>query len=344
MNAVPRKQTLLFMLLLGLLLALTISPTTAIGQEDNDDEDDTREVTIEISEQEATIKSEKETDTGKDEFEATIDVNSDPEIKFDYKVEGGDNTVNEELKVVLNEIIEFIDEDSGGTYDENDTVVQVYELSDIGFDDLAYVTNDLGDDGTEHVITATTNDEVFSFVTHVTECFTQINGTNVKPTQLKIDYMINDFPYQETDSKLALFNMVESSSRELNTADISPDEADGTASEPEESITDGIATYFAWSTVATIDGTETDVLSSYGESTATEEKLYLNYEHGNEIIHDPKLGIDTSDGNEETTGTTDESSRLWPDVSKAALVASSIFATLLFLAVPVALYWITRRK
>ncbi|MCH8906138.1 MAG: hypothetical protein IH840_03530 [Candidatus Heimdallarchaeota archaeon] len=323
--------------------------TDAVDDEEVEDPElDDREVLIQVTEKEASIFSESKNEIGKDAFEASISVSSDAELRLEYKSDSSSDEIITELKMSFSHIVEFLDGDSDGVYTEGngiDTVVQTYQMADVGFDDLAYITNDLGAGITEHVITGMTSDGVFSFVVHIVGSFAHISGSELKPTALKIDIIINGFDYQEADSKLALYSFIESTdgSTGLNVVETTPDEADGGSSGEEGIVsdTDGSGAFYTWQTSAMVDGANSGVLSSFVESTSTEQKLYLNYEHGASIVHDPKLGINIVNADPSVSGdngTTDKISRVLPDISYAALFGSTLLATLMFLGIPALIY------
>ena len=71
------------------------------------------------------------------------------------------------------------------------------------------------------------------------------------------------------------------------------DEIEGRSSDENEveiKIEDYIG-FFSWSNVALIDGVEKPVLVNPYDLDDDDEKLYLNYQHGDVIIHDPKVGL-----------------------------------------------------
>ncbi len=49
--------------------------------------------------------------------------------------------------------------------------------------------------------------------------------------------------------------------------------------------------FFSWVGNATIDGEETPVLTNPEDIDDEEQKIFLNYQHGEIIIHDPKIGV-----------------------------------------------------
>lgn len=339
MKQLKLKNYLLFILMFGIVLSMATN-VVAQDEETEDPETEDRDVSVEVNDYDVKITSERVDGDVKDEFTATIDADGDAEMKIEYKTEGSE-TVEAQLKIVFYEIVEYTDVDADGIYDENaDTILQTYTMSDVGYEVIEYTTNDLGAAGTEHVITIIDTNGIFSFVTHLTETFTTLDGTDLKPTALKIDIIINNFDYSDDGSKLALFHKIESTSKVVETEE-SPDEADGTATDEQAIVgsAGGLFAFYSWYETANVDGSSTDVLSSFEEVSDTEQKLYLNYEHGASIVHDPKLGINIG-----TDGATGQIPGVLPDISKAVLYGTTFLATMMFLAIPVSVHFYRKRK
>ncbi|TFF93741.1 MAG: hypothetical protein EU544_05425 [Promethearchaeota archaeon] len=146
-----------------------------------------------------------------------------------------------------------------------------------------------------HEIEWTTVDGIFTLKFYFTETFTEIGGETLTPTEVKFDIEINDFNYLNAASKLALMLVLESEN-DYEEDDDTEDEEEG-YSEDEEGASinsDNGSGFFTWKKTAEIDGETTDVLASEllpWEEEDDEQKMYLNYERGAEIVHDPKIGI-----------------------------------------------------
>ena len=251
-------------------------------------------VKLEVSDQEATLKTEIDNGTNKEEFKGFISFSGSPEVKIEYKSEVNSSETKSELKVRVQGLVEFNDTNNNGIFDANDTTLQVYKFDDIGFGALQRSTRDLGAGFTEHIINATTTDGVFTMVFHISETFTQSNGVNLKPTSVKIDYIIDHFIYTSNTSLLALDTKVESTSKVEESED-SPDEQDHFATNEATVKTAGDNTaYFSWVKTAQVDGVTTDVGVSVYESSDNDQKLYFIYQHGDLIVHDPTVGVQAS--------------------------------------------------
>ncbi|NPD90145.1 MAG: hypothetical protein HGN29_15650 [Asgard group archaeon] len=263
------------------------------GVHDHDEEDNKRKLQIEVSDYEAHIESSLQTGDVHNEFGVEMHA-EDEGLKFQFEFERDNDTVETELEfqVVLSEIIEYIDDPMDGYYNESiDEVVQVVELND--WNPIVYTIETIGND-TVHVFSIETDDSVFSATIYITGEFTVVNEVLVAPTQLKIDVGIHNFNYTEPDSVLALKVKLDSE-EEVDYEDdeeTEDEEYENATNEHEVEVTLGdYSGFFSWIETATIDGVEQEVKATPIDVGAEENKLYLNYPRGNEIIHDPKIGI-----------------------------------------------------
>lgn len=295
-------KLLLAFLLVGLMIT-AVSTTLMVQADDHetDDEDDEdedredREVEIDYDDNEIEIESERIGPDGvENEFSIEMDIDGKAEIEIEYSTEDNSTEVETEMKVVFISLIEYRDQNGNDVYDdETDEKIGSMELEN--YDPFGYTSTDLGNGETLHTISANTTDGVFGFIVHISESFTSVNGMDLKPTELKIDLLINDYPFEQNDTKLAFYHKIQSETeREFEDREESPGEEDETNYDDEEAIVDnreGAAAFYSWSKRAEVDGVNTTVEDSIREASSSEKYIYLNYERGTEIIHDPKLGI-----------------------------------------------------
>jgi hypothetical protein len=263
--------------------------TTSTSGADDDSND--REVTVTVSSTHAEIESKLESGGTEDSFKIEIDIDGSVEFKIQFESETAGNETETEFKVGFDELVEYIDVDDNGVYDDEvDNEVQTLELST--FEPLAYTTENISGIPV-HIFDVLTIDGVFGARIYASGDFTNINGSVIAPTQVKIDVMIHNFNFTESTSQLALKVHLET---ELETSfdDQTEDEDDGRA--VGEAAIDVLMTdlngFFSWKESAEIDGVTHAVNSSIHEVTATEQEIYLNYPQGSEIIHDPKIGFE----------------------------------------------------
>ncbi len=312
------------------------------GVHDHDEEENERNLQIEVSDKEAHIESRLKTGDVHNEFNVEMHA-EDEGLKFNFEFERDNDTVETEIEfeVVLTEIIEYRDIAADGYYNEStDEVVQVYELDE--FNPIVYTIETISNN-TVHVFAIETNDTVFSATIYIAGEFSLVNDVLVAPTQLKIDIGIHNFNYTELDTVLALKVKLGSELEvDYEDDDVTEDEEDERATDEHEveiSIGD-YSGFFSWIETATVDGVVKEVKATPIEIGEEENKLYLNYPRGNEIIHDPKIGIA---GILQTTPTGFLGIRPWivlPDLSRNELLIVSAVA---FIAIT-SLVMIFRRK
>ncbi len=258
--------------------------------EDNDLND--REVSVITSPSLVEIESELESGGTEDSFKIEVAVGPNgAEFKVEFETESTTNETEREFEVQFSKLVEYLDVNENGVYDDStDTDLQTLEL--VNFEPLVYTVENTVD-GPIHIIDVLTTDGVFGARVYAVGDFTEINGSIIVPTQVKIDVMIMNFNFTDVSSQLAL--KVELSTEvEMSFDDSTEDEDEGRAvSEAEMDIllTD-VTGFFSWKESAEIDGTTYPVNSSIHEVTATEQEIFLNYPQGNEIIHDPKIGFE----------------------------------------------------
>jgi len=266
-----------------------VSETSTSG-EDSDHSND-REVSVTVTSTHAEIESKLESGGTEDSFKIEIDLDGSVEFKIQFEAETTANETETEFKVGFDQLIEYIDVNSNGVYeDEVDTEVQTLALS--SFEPLAYSTENISGIPV-HIFDVLTTDGVFGARIYATGDFTNINGSVIAPTQVKIDVMIRNFNFTESTSQLALKVQLETS-LETSYDDQTEDEDNGRAVDEAaiDILMTDISGFFSWKESAEIDGVTHLVNSSIHEVTATEQEIYLNYPQGSEIIHDPKLGFE----------------------------------------------------
>jgi len=311
-----RKYNLFGIFLLGFLLFSTSFGLVAAQDDDGvdivDDDDDgvdddfeeenKRDIEIEVSDNEFQIESKLRNGDIKDEIKLKVTYDGDGVgVKISYEEEmeseGAIESESEfelEFKVEFRKIIEFVDLDGNGMYDKSiDQVVQEYDLN--SFQPIVYTTLSISNGTTLHYVIVNTTDGVFAAHIFFVEEFVVVNGTFIAPTQTKIDIEISNFNYLVDDSQLALYVKLESE-KEYKEDDETDDEENGHATEEDGVVVEsnGYSGIFTWNESALIDGVVMNVLSNtleVDDEDEMEQKLILSYPRGNHIYHDPKVGI-----------------------------------------------------
>lgn len=257
------------------------------GVADEEEEEEEREVKIKVEEDTAEIESELEQGERKDKFEMEFEADDIIRLKMMYSKETNTTEKDLEFELEFRRLIEFNDANQNNLYDKSDSIVSNYYLSGKEYEAISYTTQPTADSETEHILSTQTLDGVFKVVLHVTGSFAKIGAHTLRPTEVKIDIIISGYPYEGTDTLLALHSELDTKAkteRDEETAD----EAEGYAENEEEVeiSSDSYKAFFSWEKTATIDGVEESV-----EAVTKDSSLYLIYQRGNSIVHDPKMGI-----------------------------------------------------
>jgi hypothetical protein len=288
-------SSLIFASSLGIVLA-TDDDSDGI---DDDFEDATkRSLNVEVEDDKIKVESVLRTGTIKNkvEFELRNETNG---VTFSIEFTPNYDATNEseielEFQVRFREIVEYIDEDSNGIYnDVIDTEIQVYELD--SYKTTQYTVNPISADTSMHYFIISTTDDVFKAHAYFVEEFNFVNDTLVTPSETKIDIEINNFNYLNDSSRLALLTKLEAEV-EYEEEEETEDEELGYADDEKGvfAVNNTHIGFFTWKENASIDDVSMPVLKSPIEVDPlepNEQKLYLNYPRGTVIYHDPKVGI-----------------------------------------------------
>lgn len=301
-----KKYNLIGMIFLGILLLTSASSLVSASDDDDDGVDDEfeelnkRNISIEIEPHQVQVESTLRNGEQKDEFQLKIEFEDKGlSIKFSYETDVNELNSTEvelEFKVSFRKLIEFEDLNNNGIYDPTaDNKIQELNLS--SFQPIEYTNFTINVDTLVHYLIVNTTDGVFAAHIYLVEEFDFVNGTFIKPTQTKIDIEIKDFNYIHGSSQLALYIKLESEI-EYENDEHTENEEEGHATQEKEVVisTSRYAGFFSWAENALVDGVSKPVLASdieVDDDDDNEQKMYLNYPHGNHIYHDPIMGIMT---------------------------------------------------
>ena len=103
-----------------------------------------------------------------------------------------------------------------------------------------------------------------------------------------------NFPFIESTSKLALYTKLEAESEFEVDEETEDEERNHSSNEKEVDMSkSNFTSFFSWYEYALVDGINQTVYNSNVEGDESDsEKIYLVYEQGDLIIHDPKLGFE----------------------------------------------------
>ncbi|MHA1612821.1 MAG: hypothetical protein ACTSYU_12260, partial [Promethearchaeota archaeon] len=252
----------------------------------------------EFSDSEVQIESELKNGASKDSFQIKIEADDKLGIKLEYESEteaaGVEVELEIEFKVVFKSLIEFVDVNADGIFNESiDEEVQDFRLDD--FSPIEYLPEVQADNSTLHYLRVSTTDGVFTAHLFVAGEFMSLNTTVLTPTEIKIDIEIQDFPYINDSSQLALYTKIETE-YELEEEDHTENEELGFATN-ESGLTsemNGFMAGFSWAEQADVDGVMKNVTITpvdVDDDHPDDEKIYINYPRGTHIYHDPKIGV-----------------------------------------------------
>jgi len=227
----------------------------------------------------------------KDDFSVEITTNGELSFKGLYKSHTESNKINLEFQLRLYTILEYLDEDANGIYDdEMDTYLGEYIIEE--FLPIVYTTETIEGKITHKLIIETT-DGVFLAQVFIVEVITDINEIIVTPMEIKIDFEIHNYPFiMEEESLLALLVHFQTNAaygwNERSHAEEEGYEDDETEVEMKNR---DATSFFAWLNKAKADDVVVEVVGSPLKDSENGKKIYLNYPHATHIIHDPKIGI-----------------------------------------------------
>ena len=230
------------------------------------------------------------------ENEECIESDDDKESKITIACDDDDVVVYElEFEVRFKGLIEYVDLNDNGVYDEEiDQFIEDYGIS--SFQPVFYTPLNISDNSTLHYFLLNTTDGIFATHIYLPEELTYVDDNLVAPTQTKIDIEITNFNYINDSSQLALYTKLRSEETTYEEREETQDEKGGYATEEKEVFVknDIYIGIFSWKETVMVDGVEMDVLTNYlevDEDKGQVQHLLINYPRGNHIYHDPKIGI-----------------------------------------------------
>ena len=301
------KNSMISLFLLGIILfnfsfgfAQAFDDNEPYFTEDNDNINDDfedinkRDVEVDIVEDEIHIFSVRRSDTNKDQIGITVTYNPDgisfivrykskSEMEYEFNIAFG---------VIFREIIEFIDTNEDGVYNpEADENIQNVQLKN--FTSVFYETTPISNNSELHHLRILTVDEIFSVNFYIAEEFTLLDEILLTPSQIKIDIEISNFNYTNENSQLALSTLLDSEAIFEAEEETEDEEYDYSSNEQGVITTMGNHTgYFTWSKIAVIDEILEEISVSPLLNVEHGQKIFICYARGENIYHDPRLGIE----------------------------------------------------
>jgi hypothetical protein len=340
------KKMVAFGLILSILLISIIPITGECVAADVDRLNDLyykRQIFEEHNETSAKIISAKQTPERSDFVVFTIDTNVNDDKSLGVAVVYGDGNTSDDLmpSTVIGMapycLVEFIDNGDGrfmlGSWDEvdGDDVISVLPLHSYlddhndfyeqtgesdesmtwlpkpGYNNITHMRVIGPQDSTEIHLSAKSTDGIFELKAHIFNTIIHTEERILSPYEMKLDFVIRDFPYKSEDSILGLCSIVVSLNANWKIG--LPEAYDDWRSDVEEdglyydmgNISEGVG-YFTWNKNASLDDAVTEVNHSiptqvttllYSDDRATFfdlKNVALTYGRAGSIVHDPKLG------------------------------------------------------
>lgn len=293
-----KKRSLkqLAMLLLSLVLVMSAFATPVVAHDDDDDgiddeleEINERGVHVDIEPYEIEFESILLNADVYEEIE--VEIRSEDKIKVSIERSTHNGTAEPEIEasVEFREIIEFVDSNGDGAYDSGDDEVSSFDLRDTEYDQLEYITAMTPDGETHHIVTAQTSNGIFKVVLHAVGNFAVIESGVISPSEVKLDLIIENYPYEEEGTQLALVAKLETEAEVELHDDDHEDEEDDDEDEL-KLIAPEAEAFFSWENNATVDGVITPVNTTVVPDE-NGKKIFFVYTRGTSINHDPKLGV-----------------------------------------------------
>jgi len=298
-----KKSKLLLGLSFLLIFLFSFNLESVVASDDDDDGVDDefedlnrRIIQIEVQDYQAEIESVlKEGNTLNALHFKILPIEEGLVVEFQFMEDNESfGEINLEFVITFQEIVEYIDNNSNGIYDEiSDDLIQSYMLTEfwpINYSVLSISDVDL------HYLEVQTKDGVFKAHFYVAEEFVYENNSLITPNQVKINIEINNFGYSNNNSQLALYIKLESE-LDFEREEETEDENKGFAINEQGLITaiNQFTGFFTWQENATIDGINQQVQSTSittDDLDEDEQKMYINYQRGINIFHDPKIGVE----------------------------------------------------
>lgn len=238
------------------------SPDSPDDSEDDERAEEKRSVNYELKEREGTIESKG----GRDKLQFDFDIKEEgAKIKLSYYSKADGESVGFRFQTKLFNVVEYVDANSDNT-PQDDEIVQTFSLAGDKWAPMETAKEVSKTTETKtFTFTASTADDVFSVTTHYSNApTTNAEGVELRPSGVKFDINVDDFPYQGVDSKLALQARFRTKMKMREEGD-KHRIATGEGNEAESAR-------FTWEPTVTCDGAEVAVVASAIDTTVNDDE------------------------------------------------------------------------
>lgn len=245
-----------------------------------------RELTIETEEgNRIEILSETPATEGEVDIRFRAETTGRPKLAVAAELETGNDTVEQETDVEFSAAFrmafEFEDSNGNGIQDTEESALSFLRLETLTYDPIAVVAHSSGGlEGFKVTLLGERDGFSFGLVSYIFPSEAVVNGTPVPEQAVKVDILMEGYPFTSEASLLGLEIGVESTvEREI--------EFEETRETVEVSTERGTA-FFQWSPEAQVDSQSVSVTSLW---RSQDNRVFLYYQQGQSIVHDPLLGF-----------------------------------------------------
>lgn len=247
-----------------------------------------REVKVEIDDDDFEANSTRGSPTGRDDLRVKFNLET---ARLDLKLEGHDQDRAPETRLRADHwaLLEFIDENHDGSFRTGERIVQQLRPETLHFRSLSRLAAPGGERIDAEYRLPANGTFVLSFFIPAEAL--NVSGLLVAPTEVKFDVHIDRFPFQASDSLVALrFSFKADAELEEGAKDGTP--AIFSASE-------GVEGFLRWVNTSVVDGADRPVGIHVVEARFGEDKdsfkvsatVTFAYARGQQVLHDPSLGF-----------------------------------------------------
>lgn len=236
-------------------------------------------------------------------FEIYFTIDNTPTLELTYIPTLNASVGQRHFSLIIEQLIEFNDINANGKYDHNDIVRSSLLMSNVTFTNITYTNRTTSDGKTFTFVETHTLDGLFAIVLYLVSERITVSNTTLTQKEIKIDFRINNYPFVNQSSQLALVTQVETPfmvTPEQNTYN----EKQGTATQ-ESGLNISSANrsgFFTWANEVIVDNitypvnvtviSETEqTFTGDDTETFTQTQVIFSYPRGERIIHDPKIGV-----------------------------------------------------
>ncbi len=318
------------------LTAVLVLGALALGAAANSD--DRRLVRVEHDDQSIEIELKRQQNGTEDKVVVSFDI-EDAEFETKYEIEGRAGEQEIKLEATFLALAEYRDGNGNGRYDPGESLISSWALGDDSDAELDAEIQGAIRWSTPTATPVQVGEQSGQSITVVGQLgggqvtltftvfgdFVEVGAASLMPTSVKVDILIEDYPFEDDDTALALL-LETKSSTEFEHArqhrDMDSDE-DGVAATTTAGDVE-ITLAFVWKDHADVDGATrpvgTTLLKSEesveGGEREQKETFALSYGRGQRILHDPEAYV--------VTGTSAGQATPGPGIAPALLVVLAI--------------------